>query len=55
MSDWADRVVEQAENDYEEGLISHEELNEIIRDVRAELEAEAQENAERAYRDTMGY
>lgn len=55
MSRWVEKAEKEVEDAYERGEISEKELNEEMRDIRRELEAEAQENAHRAYQDTFNY
>lgn len=54
MNNWYERAEEQIERDLSEGLIDSAEYLRQMRDLRAELRAEAQEAAERAYNDAMG-
>lgn len=54
MSQWYERAVEEIERDLAEGLIDNAEYQRQMRDLNAELRAEAQECADRAYDDAMG-
>lgn len=54
MNNWAEREEESIDRDYEEGLISSEEAARARRDLADEMRAEAEEAAERTYRDYMG-
>ncbi len=49
--DWYDKAMEQCEKDFEEGLISAQEMREEMKDIHAELEEQAQE----AYDNVMGH
>lgn len=53
MPRWFDRAEEQIESDFEAGLIDGKEYQQQMRDLRAELEECAQEEASRAYRDVL--
>ncbi len=48
-----DREIEQLERDYEEGLISQKEFYRQVRDIEGDVRAFAEQEAERAYQDTM--
>ena len=50
---WVERAERQVEEDYESGAISSDEYNQQMRDIHDELEQEAQDNAEAAYRETF--
>ena len=52
---WYDREVERIEKDYDEGVLTNEEYDAEMRDLNESLRAEAEERAEAAYNDTMGY
>lgn len=55
MSRWFDKAIDEIEKDYDEGLISYEELREATRELQRQLQSEAEEAAQAAYQDTMGY
>lgn len=50
-----DGVVRQLEESFEKGEISEEEYHDSMRDILIEAKERAQEAAERAYDDEMGY
>jgi hypothetical protein len=49
-----DRAAEQIERDYDQGVITSDEYQEVIRDLRADAREYAQECADKAYDDAMG-
>ncbi len=51
---WFEKAEQELNEAHERGEISVSELNKELRDLRRELEMQAQENAENAYNDTMG-
>jgi hypothetical protein len=51
MSNWVEREEDSIQRDFEEGLISSEEAARSLRDLHAEVEAEAREKAEQAHDD----
>jgi len=50
-----DREVESLEQDLEDGTISNEEFREQMRDIRDAQRGYAEEQAEHAYNDAMGW
>lgn len=52
---WYDRAVDQLEKDLSSGAISDEEYWQQVRELNAELRECAQEAADQAYNDTMGW
>ena len=52
---WFDKAVDQLEEDLEEGIITDKEFRDEMRSLRAELQGQAEEEAEQAYNDRMGY
>jgi hypothetical protein len=54
-ANWIEREEESIDRDYEDGLISSEEAARARRDLADEIRAEAEEAAESAFRDHMGY
>lgn len=55
MSNWYDRACDQIERDFAEGVIDSKEYQQQMRELNDELRGEAQEAAEQAYNDTMGW
>ena len=53
--DWFDREEAKLEDELASGLITQKEFYEYLRDLRRELEQEAEDRAKEAYNDTMGY
>ena len=52
---WYDKQVERLEKDYENGGVSEEDFDLEMKYLNESLRQEAEEQAERAYNDVMGY
>lgn len=55
MPRWYDRAVDELEKMLDEGQISNEDFQAEIRELNRELQSSAEEAAEQAYNDHMGY
>lgn len=53
MSDWYEREMTLLEDEYERGHLSAAEFREAVRDLNAELQAQADEASQDAYNDVM--
>ena len=54
-ADWFDKAEAEIEESLSNGEISNKVFQEEMRNLRAELRGLAEEAAEQAYNDTMGY
>lgn len=54
VANWIEREEDSIQRDLEEGLISSAEAAQSLRDLYAEVEAQAREDAEDAYDNYMG-
>lgn len=54
MSTWYERAEDQIDREYADGLIDSKEYQQQMRDLRLEMEGEAEEAAHEAYDDAMG-
>lgn len=54
-ADWFDKAEAELEESLANGEITDKEFRDEMRNLRAELEGQAQEAAEQAYNDTIGY
>lgn len=50
-----DRAEQQAEQDYADGKITYEQLKAELRAIQDDVRGVAEEDAEHAYRDAMGW
>ena len=55
MNDWFEREEAALEEALDRGEITYEEFQKEIREMRRELEMQAQEAADEAYNNVMGY
>lgn len=55
MKSWHERAVDEIEQCLEEGLIDEKEYRRQLQDIRSEMRMEAEDAAQRAYDDAMGY
>lgn len=55
MNRWYEKAIEQLEDELEKGLISNEDFRAQMRDLNAEMQQEAEDAAQSAYDETMGY
>jgi len=51
---WIDKEVDRLEEDLSSGLITDKEYDQGMREIRAELEGQADDAAADAYNDVMG-
>ncbi len=51
---WYDRAEEELEDQLERGEITNAEFRSEMRELRSELQGQAEDAAEEAYNDTMG-
>ncbi|MBW5801155.1 hypothetical protein [Halomonas elongata] len=52
---WIDKAADQIEKEYEDGLIDMHEMHDQLADLRAEAQQEAEDAAQAAYDDCMGW
>lgn len=54
MSTWYERAEDEIDQQLSDGLIDQKEYQRQMRDLRAEMQGEAEEAAQSAYNDVMG-
>lgn len=52
---WIDKAVEQIETEYEDGFIDMHEMHRQLDDLKGEARQEAEDAAQAAYNDCMGW